>query len=319
MPNLNVTVLGSRGYSRTLGKKGTESDVTFYNLKSGENTVTMIEPTRYPEKLAPLFYSASFGDIAVMVVERLDAAFGESVLMLTCAGVERGFVVLRNYITPEQIDRFDRGTVLEGYEVVDNDPVWLRERLLEEAVVASSPSDSATATVVVDHSFNVRGIGTVVLGVVKSGAVSRHDNLLALPGGKTAQVRSIQKHDDDFESASAGDRVGIALKNVDVEDVPRGTVLTDDGSMRISSGFKGTAEVLPYHANPLRESMVLHLGHWMQFVPARLEAIRGNGDRSSPSLTLSLDKPLVHPPGSMAVVTHLDGGNLRVVGTVGLP
>jgi selenocysteine-specific translation elongation factor len=319
MPNLNVSVLGSQGYSRALGKKGTESDVTFYNLKRGEDTVTMLEPTRYPEKLASLFYSASFGDLAVIVVERLDAAFGESVLMLTCAGVERGFVVLRNYITPEQIGNFSRGTALKGYEVVEDDPVWLRERLLKEAGAASGASDSFPGTVVVDHSFNVGGIGAVALGVVRQGTVSRHDSLLALPSGKTAQVRSIQKHDDGFESASTGDRVGLALKNVDVSDVSRGTVLASEGSMRTTSVLEAEAEVLPYWANPLRESMVLHLGHWMQFVPARLESVEENGGSSNPSLRISLDKPLVHPPGSRAVITQLDGGNLRVVGTVGLP
>ncbi|NLB01670.1 MAG: elongation factor Tu, partial [Methanomicrobiales archaeon] len=48
MGNLNVAVLGPAGYAKDLGKKGTESDITFYNLKKGEDTVTIIEPTRYP-------------------------------------------------------------------------------------------------------------------------------------------------------------------------------------------------------------------------------------------------------------------------------
>jgi len=57
MANLNVAVIGSPGYSRELGKKGTESDVTIYNMKKGDDTLTIIEPSRYPEKLAPLSYS----------------------------------------------------------------------------------------------------------------------------------------------------------------------------------------------------------------------------------------------------------------------
>ena len=36
MMNLNVAVLGYPGYSRELGKKGTEFDITLYNMKKGE-------------------------------------------------------------------------------------------------------------------------------------------------------------------------------------------------------------------------------------------------------------------------------------------
>ncbi|MHC1631523.1 MAG: hypothetical protein ACXQT4_04425 [Methanotrichaceae archaeon] len=44
MANLNVVVLGLQGYAKHLGKIGTSTDITFYNLKRGENTVTFIEP-----------------------------------------------------------------------------------------------------------------------------------------------------------------------------------------------------------------------------------------------------------------------------------
>lgn len=56
MPNLNVAVIGPEGYAKDLGKKGTVSDITFYNLKKDDITVTIIEPTRYPEKLSSLFF-----------------------------------------------------------------------------------------------------------------------------------------------------------------------------------------------------------------------------------------------------------------------
>jgi selenocysteine-specific translation elongation factor len=319
MPNLNVAVLGSPGYSKELGKKGTQSDVTFYNLKRGEDTVTLLEPTRYPERLASLFYAASFADTAILVVEGLDAHFGESVLMLKCAGVERGIIVLRNYITPAQVGRFIKGTILEGYAYADDDPVGLREALLEMASRPEDPVEEAWGTVVVDHAFNVRGVGPVALGTVKEGVIARHGSLSLPPGEKVAQVRSIQKHDDDFESARAGDRVGVALKNVDVGDLERGAVLTSRGDMRATTEFTSEAELVPYWLNPLSEGMVLHLGHWMQFNAAKLFSVEENGLRTHLRLTLSLERPLVHPPGARAVIAYLNGGNLRVVGTIGLP
>lgn len=56
MGNLTVAVIGSPGYAGDLGKKGTTSDITFYNLKRGDHTVTFLEPARYPERLSSLFF-----------------------------------------------------------------------------------------------------------------------------------------------------------------------------------------------------------------------------------------------------------------------
>jgi selenocysteine-specific translation elongation factor len=89
MGNLNVAVLGPAGYAKDLGKKGTESDITFYNLKKGEDTVTIIEPTRYPERLAPLFYAVSMADAALVVLSSITPTLGEWVLMLNEAGWNR--------------------------------------------------------------------------------------------------------------------------------------------------------------------------------------------------------------------------------------
>ena len=65
MGNITVAVLGALGYGGSIGKKGTSTDITFYNLKKGEDTVTLIEPTRYPERLAPLFYAVSLSKKAI--------------------------------------------------------------------------------------------------------------------------------------------------------------------------------------------------------------------------------------------------------------
>lgn len=319
MANLNVVILGAPDYAKDLGKKGTASDLTFYNLKKGEDTVTIIEPTRYPERLAPLFYAVSMAKKAILIVDQITPAFGECVIMLDCAGLKDGLVVLRNYLSRDQIAPLIKGTVIEGYEFVEDDKNAIRERLLEEAAKMVSPCDSETGTMPVDHFFNVRGIGTVVLGSVVEGALKKHAELMVLPGDKTAQVRSIQKHDEDFDCAGVGDRTGIALKGIEVDDLDRGTILTNDKSIKSISSFTAKAEVVKYWPSPIKEGMVLHLGHWMQFVPARVEGVKAEGDWHRPELTLKLDKMLVYRPGARAVLTYPEGGKLRVVGAIALP
>ncbi len=65
--------------------------------------------------------------------------------------------------------------------------------------------------------------------------------------------------------------------------------------------------------------MVLYAGHWMQFLPARLEKAVVEGDWRMPTLTLSMEKALVYTPGARIVLHYLEGGKLRIVGSMTIP
>ena len=291
-----------------------------YNLKKGEDTVTFIEPTRYPERLAALFYSASMAEKAIVVVDELNSTLGECLLMLQCAGVTSGYFVLRNYIPQEKIIPLIKDTSLEKIEFTEDNPALLNERCLTEtAQKTNCEAEGAFGTVPVDHAFRLKGVGTVVLGLVAKGTIKKHDTLKILPGTKTVQLRSIQKHDDNFDTASNGDRVGLALKNVEVKDVDRGTVLTTDPSVKTSKMLETHASIVKYWQTPLKAGMVLHLGYWMQFINCKVEAAADEGDWRNSALTLALEKEIVHYPSYQAVLTYLENGKLRVAGTITLP
>ena len=113
--------------------------------------------------------------------------------------------------------------------------------------------------------------------------------------------------------------MGLALKNVKVDDVDRGTVLTSDSTVKASKVIKARASLVKYWSTPLKAGMVLHLGHWMQVLNSKVEAVSDEGDWRKPTLTLTLEKELVHRPGDKAVLVYLEGGKLRVMGTIELP
>jgi selenocysteine-specific translation elongation factor len=242
--------------------------------------------------------------------------------MLQCAGKANGSIIFKNYLSPDQIAPLIKGTVLEHYEVIENDPIGIREKLLDAAAKMTAhqkaKEGTGTGAVPIDHHFNVKGVGTVVLGCVAHGVIKKHDTLKVLPTTKTAQVRSIQKHEEDSDSAVAGDRVGLALKGVEAEELDRGYVLTNDPAIRCSATVTGKAQLVKYWPAPLKEDMVLYVGHWMQFLPSRITKVSADGDWRMPELTFSLEKDLVYLPGAKAVLHYLEGGKLRVVGTLNL-
>ncbi len=312
MTNLNVAVLGCPGYSRELGKKGTESDITLYNMKKGETTVTIVEASKYPEKLQSLFYVAGFGDFIILVVDEINASFGETVLMLDCLGKKEGIIIPRNYITKEQLSRFINGTVVEGYEIIEENLPLLREFIMGKAEALVKGDDSPTGGVVVDHHFNVKGIGTVALGVVRWGQIHRHDKLRAYPTEKIAQLRSIQRHDTDFETAEAGNRVGLALKNIEPSDIDRGTLLSNDESVKQTTLIEGKLDLVKYWTKPVEKGMTIHIGKDMQFIAGAVE------DSAEEIIRVNIQKPLTYRDSENATMLYLNGGNLRVVGSIKL-
>jgi len=274
---VTVSVLGSKEYAKNIGKKGTSSDITLYNLKSGDNVVTAVEPCSYPDKLSSLFYAVSMSDFVIFVVNGIDSDFAETVVMLDTLDKREGA-----FITEEQerVATFVRGTAVENFSFIEDDPIALREMLLKMQI---NHRTTDMGGVVIDHFFKVKGVGTVILGMVSSGCVNRHEKLNLFPSGKAVQVRSIQKQDVDCEKACAGDRVGLALKGVEPEEIERGYILSS-GEIRCLSEIDAKLEINRFYKREIKG--VVHIGCGLQFLPARVKDFDGS------TISLELEHPI---------------------------
>ncbi len=312
--SLTVGLFGSdldflKKLGSSLGKKGTESDLLFWNKKEGEVAITALAPITYPERVTPMLQVASLADFSVLAVDGLDAATGETMIALEALG-RKGLLILRN---PETADRArsiakDR---LRGWVAMEwaGDESLRRFRELLQGIQV--PRDSASlCTVVLDHAFAVRGVGTVGLGFVRRGTLRVHDELRLSPLDKSVLVRSIQRFDEDHEEAPPGSRVGVALKGVEPDEIERGMVLTADAAV-VSSP---EVTLRPYHRvefakdpiEPGKPGLHLQIGLYPRPVVLRDvgDALRGSVDRPAPLV-----------PGETAYLAALRGpGSLRVLG-----
>jgi selenocysteine-specific translation elongation factor len=320
MGNLNIAVLGAKDFAGKVGKKGTVTDMTFYDYKVGTDSFTLIEPSKYPEKLSSLFYSVAMSEFAILVVDKIDASLGETIVMVDSLGIDKGFIILQNYIQPEQLKPLLAGTCLENYEQREDDPIKMREELIALAKAQDkAPGDGTCGSCPVDSHFNVKGVGTVVLGSVIDGYFRKHDKMKVLPLNREVVLKSIQKHDVDADTGIKGDHVGLALRGIESDELDRGYVLTTDPSVKMIRKVEGQAQLIKYWRNPIKDGMVMHLGHWMQMVPCRVQSVSDNGDFHTPQLSLDLESDLIHKPGDKALMMYLEGGKLRVVGSITLP
>ncbi len=317
MGNLNIAMVGAPGLAAAMGKKGTVSDMTFYEVKQGADSITMIEPSKYPEKLSSLYYAVEMSEFVVLTVEALDAALGETLVMLDAAGRDKGWIVLRNYIQPEQLKPLLAGTAAEHYEFRTEDINQMRTDLVGMAAAEHRvPGEGSCGSCPVDSHFNVKGVGTVVLGSVADGWFRVHDKMTVWPLQKEVVLRSIQKHDIDCEDGVKGDHVGLALKGIESDELDRGYVCSTDPALKMTKKIAGKVVMSKYWRTPLKEGMMIHVGHWMQMVPVHVDAAAGD---KGADVTLTLEAEMIHKPGDRAIVMYLDAGKLRVIGTIALP
>jgi selenocysteine-specific translation elongation factor len=314
-PPLTVGLFGTdpdflRLLGSAIGKTGTESDLRFWNKRDRDLSLTAIAPSTYPEKVVPMLQVAALCDYPVLVARELDAPFGEMVIALS-ATAKKGLLILRD---PGSADRA-RALVkerLHGWvhlEWAGEESIRLFRELLPGVLV---PRDAnAPCTVVLDHAFSVRGVGTVTLGFVKRGTLRVHDELRLAPLDGTVLVRSIQRFDEDHTEAPPGSRVGVAIKGVEADEIERGFVLTaDDGILS-----RPVVTLNPYHNVEFSKDPVetgargYHLAAGAFVRPVVLNEVGS-------ALEVTADRPMPLIARDIAFLTVLRGpGSLRVLGS----
>lgn len=320
MGNLNVAVVGAKDFAGQIGKKGTVTDMTFFELKKGDDSVTLIEPSKYPEKLSSLFYSVGMSEFVIMIVDKIDAQLGETIVMVDEFDIKKGWIILRNYIQPEQLAPLLNETCIEGYRYIEEDPIRIREDLLSIACAEEKHAGNGSCgSCPIDSHFNVKGVGTVVLGSVIDGYFKKHDKMIIYPIKKEVVLKSIQKHDIDSEEGIKGDHVGLALRGVDSGELDRGFVATTDQSVKMTRKLTGKVSLVKYWISPLKEGMVVHMGHWMQMVPGRITAVDNGSDFRSAVVSFDIESDIIHKPGEKCLIMYLEGGKLRIAGSIELP
>lgn len=114
----------------------------------------------------------------------------------------------------------------------------------------------------VDRSFTIKGAGTVVTGTTSAGTVSVDAELQLMPGGRTVRVRGIQVHGQSVRQATPGHRAALNLVGIDKDEIKRGDVLVEPGSITGTFMFDAEVELLPGKFAPLHNGSeaLLHIG-----------------------------------------------------------
>ncbi len=222
MESYSIFCYNASDYVKEIAKVGTNSDILLYHRKDEDIIMTFIEPVKYPEKVSSLTDSIYPSDIAIVKVSTINKDLGEVIVALDLMGKTRGFIITGDEQKPV-IKKIIENTSLKDYKFFDGKPM----ELIDEIKAMKIKRDENNSMTVIDHFFKVKGVGTVALGFVLSGTISKHQKLILSDLDREVEVRSIQMNDEDVDTAAAGSRVGLALKNIEPSDMERGMFLSD--------------------------------------------------------------------------------------------
>ncbi len=202
--------------AESIGKKGSENSIMFFNRKEEGNTIVCLVPSNPEDKFHSVAETLMLADQVIIDTKNIDSVFGE---VLVAAKLLKKRVI---FTSENEVGAIAKGM---DYEVSDRDV--LVERIIRYQPQKVKEQENQKTVVLIDKVFPVKGVGTVALGFVKSGIVHVHDTLRH-NSGKEVFVRSIQSQDVDVDEAEVGTRVGLALKNVEYDEIDKGDILSSE-------------------------------------------------------------------------------------------
>ena len=301
MRSINFVVLGEQTIANDFGKKGTTTDLTLYDKKESDIIRTWIVPNGFPEKIQPLLQAINIAEYVIFYVASLDRYVGEQIVALDMLGKSDGIISHSYEVDENQFNALIKGTVLKNYKKIDS-PNIKQELPSFEPIINDGPIQ-----IVIDHCFDVKGVGTVVLGKILQGIVKQYDKLKHLPSGSEVMIKSIQMHDDDMKEAVCPARVGLSLKGIKPDEIQRGDILTIDDSLEVKTELLITFNQSPYYKGEISDNQMCLINIGLQIKAAKISSI-------SP-FKLILEKPIICKKNDTCLLIKPESTTVRIIGS----
>ena len=299
--SINFVILGKQDLASEFGKKGTETDLTLYDRKESDIIKTWIIPNGFPEKIQPLFQAINLAEYVIFHVDKLDKFTGEQIIALDSLGKEKGILSHTFDVDESKLAMMIKGTVIEKYLKVEPDKIKEEMNKLQPIVSTDPPE------MVIDHCFDVKGVGTVILGKVTGGTIKQYDNLKLYPQGIDVLIKSIQMHDDPVTESVYPARVGIAVKGAKPDEVGRGDVISGEDTVDVKTEIELDFKKSPFYKNDIAENQGCLVSVGLQIKAAKFLSI-------SP-LKLTFEKPIVCKKNDIAVILKPESTTIRILGS----
>ena len=301
MRSINFVVLGEQTIANDFGKKGTSTDLTLYDKKEYDIIRTWVAPNGFPEKIQPLLQAINIAEYVIFYVASLDRYVGEQIIALDMLGKSDGIISHSYEVDENQFNSMIKGTVLKNYKKIDS------PNIKQELSSFVPITNDGPLQIVIDHCFDGKGVGTVVLGKILQGTVKQYDKLKHLPTGSEVMIKSIQMHDDDMKEAVCPARVGLSLKGIKPDEIQRGDILTIDDSLEVKTELLITFNQSPYYKEKISDNQMCLINIGLQIKAAKISSVS--------SFKLTLEKPIICRKNDTCLLIKPESTTVRIIGS----
>jgi len=249
-------------------KRGMTLDMGFSAFTLGPYMVTLVDLPGHFSLVRHAVAGANIIDAAVLVVAAdlgLQVQSVEHFAIIKDVGIKNLVVALNkvDLASPERIQEVKqkvtlllKGTSYEKTKIVEVSGLTGKginelKSTLQDSIGPPIRQWNGPFKMPIDHAFTIAGVGTVLTGTIHRGKVKVKDTIEIKPIDKKGQVRSLRSFGEDKEEAIAGERVGVAVKDLKPDDAHRGYVAVSPGSISSTGRVIAELEVDKYYMRPL--------------------------------------------------------------------
>jgi elongation factor 1-alpha len=266
-------------------ERGITIDLAFQKFESAKYFFTLIDAPGHRDFIKNMITGASEADCAVLVLSakegETDTAVApggqarEHAFLLRTLGVGQLIVAINkmddsNYseqafkVAKDKAEKLIKsvGYKLETVPIIpvsgwkgDNlvkksaNMAWWTGKTLLEAFDDFKLPEKPTGKplrIPIQDVYTITGVGTVPVGRVETGIVKAGQKIVVMPAGVPGEIKTIETHHTQMESAEAGDNIGFNLRGVDKKDIKRGDVIgTPDSPPNVAKEFR--AQIIVIH------------------------------------------------------------------------
>jgi len=240
---------GHRDFIKNMITGASEADcaVLVLSAKEGE-TDTAIAPGGQAREHAFLLKTLGVNQIIVAINKMDDSKFSEDAFK---AAKEKGEKLVKSVGYKVDNVPFIPVSGWTGENLVkkaENMPWYSGKTLLEafdDFTTIEKPIGKPLRLPIQDV-YSITGVGTVPVGRVETGKMKAGDKIIVMPSGAIGEIKSIETHHQQMESAEAGDNIGFNLRGIEKKDIKRGDVLgTPDAPPNVAKEFR--AQIIVIH------------------------------------------------------------------------
>jgi elongation factor 1-alpha len=224
---------GHRDFIKNMITGASEADaaILVVSVKPGE-TEAATEPGGQAREHAFLSRTLGVGQIVVALNKMDDAGYTESRFKEVKEIVEK-MLKMVGYNTSKV--NFIPVSAWKGDNLVtkSQNMNWYKGPTLAEALDSFTPPEkpiNKPLRIPIQDVYSITGVGTVPVGRVETGTIKSNQKVIVMPAGVSGDVKSIETHHTQMDSAEAGDNIGFNLRGVDKKLIHRGDMIGNSES-----------------------------------------------------------------------------------------